>query len=126
MRRSGMRLRRPFLSAFLALLLAVRMASPFGFMPGDAGGKFALVECPDAIPIPSADHGMRHGEHGAKAKPVCPFAAGMAPAGPLPQVATVAAPVVWPAGDRFILPASARPLAGRVAPRPPSRAPPQA
>jgi hypothetical protein len=125
MQRTAMCARRSFLSLFLAVLLAVRLASPFGFMPGEANGSLALVECPDAIPIPSAHHGMHH-EGGAKAKSTCPFAAGMAPAGPLPEVATVEALPEWP--SEAVLPAATDPVpaGARVAPRPPSRAPPQA
>lgn len=117
--------RRRILGPVLLLLLAVRMAAPFGFMPGEAGGRFALVECPDAIPIPSAHHGMHH-DGGAKAKPICPFAAGMAPAGPLPELASFAAPIDWPANRISRPSATAMPRVARIAPRPPSRAPPQA
>jgi hypothetical protein len=113
---------RPLLSVFLALLLAVRLASPWGFMPGEAGGRFALVECPDAIPIPSAHHGT---DHGAKAKPLCPFATGMAAAGPLPQAAALPAPPPWPATLR-LAPDVSVPVARAAFLRPPSRAPPAA
>lgn len=120
-----MQLRRPLVSVFLALLLAVRLASPFGFMPGEAAGRLALVECPDAIPIPSAHHGMDH-HGGAKAKPLCPFAAGMAPAGPLPAVNAVVFPVAVLAVPPVAARASHRIAGARAAPRPPSRAPPLA
>jgi len=118
-----MPLRRPLFSVFLALLLAVRLASPFGFMPGEAAGRLALVECPDAIPIPSPHHGMDH-HGGAKAKPLCPFAAGMAPAGPLPDINAVAFPVAHLAEPPVAARASHRLAGARVAPRPPARAPP--
>ncbi len=125
MQRVAMSARRSFLSLFLAVLLAVRLASPFGFMPGEANGRLALVECPDAIPIPSAHHGMHH-DGGAKAKPTCPFAAGMAPAGPLPQVAAVEGVVGWPFEAAVTSAVPALPSGARIAPRPPSRAPPRA
>ena len=121
-----------------ALLLAVRLATPFGFMPGEAGGRLALVECPDAYPhlkpAVAADHGGMHhapghgedGEKAASASTVCPFAAGMAPAGPLPEPLLVTAPPEWPerpAGEAI---APAPVIFLRTAPPLPARAPPLA
>ena len=56
-----------------ALLLAVRLLTPAGFMPDFSGDAFAVVACPDAD---GADMPMQtHGSHGKqKAHQPCPYA----------------------------------------------------
>ncbi|QNN64472.1 hypothetical protein H9L12_09090 [Sphingomonas rhizophila] len=128
--------RQALLSALFALLLAVRLATPFGFMPGEAGGQLALVECPDIYPhlrpAIAADHGGMHhapgrGEDGKKtasASTVCPFAAGMAAAGPLPAPLLAIAPPDWSKLPVAEAVPTAPNIVARPAPPPPARAPP--
>jgi len=64
---------RAVLGAALALLIAVRLLSPAGFMPSFEQGSVTIVACPDLDP-PSA---MGHHHHGTKGKAhqTCPYAA---------------------------------------------------
>lgn len=72
-------IRRSGAAALLALLLAVRLLSPAGFMPAFDLGAVSIVICPDADPAPmSMAHHQHHGD--AKLLQHCPFAAGGVPA----------------------------------------------
>lgn len=66
-------------AALLALLLAVRLLSPVGFMPSFAHGAIAIIACPDgeSAAAPMAKH-HHHGD--AKLQQHCPYAAGAATA----------------------------------------------
>ena len=66
-------------AAVLALILAVRLLSPAGFMPAFDHGSVAIVICPDAEPAtaPVAHH---HHNGESKLQQHCPYAAGAAPA----------------------------------------------
>lgn len=65
-------------AALLALLLALRLLSPAGFMPAFDHGTVTIIACPDYEPVP-APMAHHHGKHGAKHDhPPCPYAAGAA------------------------------------------------
>jgi hypothetical protein len=112
---------RTTLGALLALVLAVRLLSPAGFMPAFEHGSVAIVACPD-YQLTAAP--MAHPHHGdpKKLRQPCPFAAG----------ATAAAPVeaAWFAAALLLVAAlsTGRPPAlverHRTRDRPPSRGPP--
>jgi hypothetical protein len=109
--------------ALLALLLAVRLLSPAGFMPAFEHGRVTIVACPDADGIAQSMAAHHHpGDHRGTHQP-CPYASASslgalgADFGPLLSVQ---------------LPAGAAPI-GITAPqlslgnervRPPTRAPP--
>ena len=79
---------RSVTAALLALLLALRLLSPAGFMPAFDHGSVSIVICPDLDPAPTPmAHHQHHGD--AKLRQHCPYAAGSAPA-----TATVLALVV--------------------------------
>src|SRR5689334_2350602 len=67
---------RAVIGAALALLIAVRLLSPAGFMPSFEQGSVTIVACPD-FDLPSA---MGHHHHGTKGKAhqTCPYAAASA------------------------------------------------
>ena len=68
---------RPAMAAMLALLLAVRLLSPAGFMPAFDHGSVSIVVCPDGEPGPTP---MAHHRHHGDSQQHCPYAAGTAPA----------------------------------------------
>jgi len=63
----------------LALVLAVRLLIPAGFMPEFGPGTLSIVACPDAGPAPSSGHHSHHGQPKKTHSP-CPYAAGAAAA----------------------------------------------
>lgn len=70
---------RSAVAVLFALLLAVRLLSPAGFMPSFDHGSVAIVICPDGEPAaPSMAHHHHPGD--PKLKQHCPYAAGAAPA----------------------------------------------
>jgi hypothetical protein len=75
---------RALAGALLAILLALRLLSPDGFMPSFEQGAVTIVACPDfdGGPAPMAHHG------GSRIKAHCPYAASVgaatAPLLPLP------------------------------------------
>src|SRR4051794_3353379 len=73
--------RRVMLSALVALVLAVRLLSPAGFMPSFAGGAVTIVMCPDAD-VHGSTAGHQH-DHGKTHQQPCPYAAATS-AGSLP------------------------------------------
>lgn len=66
-------LTRSICAALLALLLAVRLLAPAGFMPSFDHGAVTIVACPDADGgvVPMAAH---HGGHSKKLHQPCPYA----------------------------------------------------
>ena len=66
-------LTRSICAALLALLMAVRLLAPAGFMPSFEHGAVTIVACPDADPgsVPMAAH---HGGHSKKLHQPCPYA----------------------------------------------------
>jgi hypothetical protein len=72
--RTAPALTRAICAALLALLLAVRMLAPAGFMPSFDHGAVTIVACPDAdggsTPMPA-----HHDGHSKKLHQPCPYAA---------------------------------------------------
>lgn len=67
------------MAAMLALLMAVRLLNPAGFMPAFDHGSVSIVPCPDGDPVPTQmAHHQHHGD--AKLQQHCPYAAGNSPA----------------------------------------------
>ena len=63
----------------LALILAVRLLSPAGFMPAFDRGAVTIVSCPDADPVPAPMGGRgHHGGHSKSFHQPCPYAAASA------------------------------------------------
>jgi hypothetical protein len=62
-------------AALLALLLALRLLSPAGFMPAFEHGAVTIVVCPDTGLEPAAPAAMHHHHGKAKHQPPCPYAA---------------------------------------------------
>jgi len=58
----------------MALLLALRLLSPAGFMPEFVDGAVTIVACPDAGPV-AAMAGHDHQQSKAKLHQTCPYAA---------------------------------------------------
>jgi hypothetical protein len=66
---------RAIWAALLALVLALRLLTPAGFMPAFEHGSVAIVVCPDADPAPAPMH--HHGDH-KNLHQSCPYAAASA------------------------------------------------
>lgn len=64
---------RTVCAALLALLLAVRLLAPAGFMPSFDGGAVTIVACPDAE-TGAAPMSAHHDGHSKKLHPPCPYA----------------------------------------------------
>ena len=79
--RTATTLTRALCAASFALLLALRLLSPAGFMPAFSAGTITIVACPDAEPPPAVHHAAAH-HHGksAAAHQPCPYASA-SPAG---------------------------------------------
>jgi hypothetical protein len=77
----------------LALLLALRLLSPAGFMPEFVDGAVTIVACPDGGPV-AAMAGHDHQRSTAKLHQTCPYAAAAALGGlanePAPLVVLLA------------------------------------
>jgi hypothetical protein len=67
---------RAICAALLALLLAVRLLAPAGFMPAFEHGSVTIVACPDAGPVAEPAPAMHHhhGDPKHEHQP-CPYAA---------------------------------------------------
>ena len=114
--------RTPF-GALLALLLAVRLLSPVGFMPSFEHGALTIVSCPDFAPSAASPMGHHsHGDRGKGSQP-CPYAAASGPAA-LTLVEIFAAAILLLAAMILRGGASEFFRDRRHHPRPPSRAPP--
>jgi hypothetical protein len=72
-------IRRLAAAVLFALLLAMRLLSPAGFMPAFDQSGISIVVCPDGDPAPPMMHHHHHDGHG-KLQQHCPYAAGSAPA----------------------------------------------
>lgn len=70
--RTASRLTRAAMAALLALVLALRLLTPAGFMPTFEHGAVTIVACPDFAPAPAAP--MHHGGDHKKAQSPCPYA----------------------------------------------------
>ena len=72
-------LNRSVVAVLFALMLAMRLLSPAGFMPAFDHGSISIIVCPDAglAPAPMTQH---HDHGDAKLQQHCPYAAGGSPA----------------------------------------------
>lgn len=106
----------------LALILAMRLLTPAGFMPAFDHGAVTIVACPDAEPsiAPMAAH---HGGHSKKLHQPCPYAAasglGSLVADFGPPIGLIFFAVALQLGRTFLFIERSR-----SAERPPSRGPP--
>jgi len=66
-------LTRTISATLLALLLAVRLLAPAGFMPSFDGGIVTLIVCPDAD-TGAAPMSAHHDGHSKKLHQPCPYA----------------------------------------------------
>lgn len=89
---------RSVFGALLALLLALRLLSPAGFMPAFEHGAVTIVACPDFDP-PAAPSHHHHGTSHAQHQP-CPYAAAGAAATPFELTQFTAALL---AGDALMI-----------------------
>ena len=84
-------------AAMLALVLALRLLTPAGFMPSFEQGRIAVVPCDGIVaappPMKMAHHdGHQHGKAGHQP---CPYAAGASPASlPLDSFAGIEPPLI--------------------------------
>ena len=78
----------------LALILALRLLTPAGFMPAFDRGAVTIIICPDADPAPVAMAGHHHHDgHSKKLHQPCPYASASslgAAAADLPLLAALA------------------------------------
>jgi hypothetical protein len=115
-------LTRPAWAALLALLLAVRLLTPAGFMPAFDHGAVTIVACPDAEAggLTLAGH---HDRHSKKLHQPCPYASGSGVASLAPEFAALAGVLVLAAalllGRTFLFLEHSRAYE-----RPPLRGPP--
>jgi len=70
--------------AMLALVLALRLLTPTGFMPSFDRGRITVVPCDGIVatppPMTMAHHGDHDGhQHGKAGHQTCPYAAGASP-----------------------------------------------
>lgn len=112
---------RVVVGAALALLIALRLLSPPGFMPSFQHGALTIVSCPDYEPVQPA-MGHHHGKSG-KAHQQCPYAAA-SPLGSIDLQAFAIAAILFAGAALLLGHASAFPLASRQHCRPPVRGPP--
>jgi len=77
---------RALIGALVAMLLAIRLMSPAGFMPSFEHGSVTIVACPDAGPA-VAPMSQRHHGRQDQHQP-CPYAAASA-------LGTAADPMPW-------------------------------
>ena|SRR5689334_2920432 len=72
--RTGPALTRSICAALLALLLAVRLLAPAGFMPSFDHGAVTIVACPDADSGVVSRMASHHEGHSKKLDQPCPYA----------------------------------------------------
>ena len=113
---------RSLTAMVLALLLAVRLLSPAGFMPSFDHGAVTIVACPDAGPAASPMAHHHRGDSG-KFHQQCPYAAAAGAAAPVDLIVIAAAALLSAA---LPVPGLAFPFLERrrSGERPPARAPP--
>lgn len=70
-------------AALLALLLAVRLLAPAGFMPSFEHGAVTIVTCVDADAAPMSAH---HDGHSKKLHQPCPYASASGPGSLAPDL----------------------------------------
>lgn len=116
---------RLFWAAAFALLLAMRLLTPTGFMPAWSGNSLQIVPCDEAsVQVAAAMHHGGHAQHDkAKHRQLCPYGAASAQAFASPPAITGEQPPalasIAPAGT-----VSGRLALVRKIERPPCRAPP--
>lgn len=64
---------RALVGVVFAVLIAVRMLGPAGFMPSFEADRVTIITCPDFEPAAAASIGHHHGT-GAKPHQPCPYA----------------------------------------------------
>ena len=115
-------LTRSIWGALLALLLAVRLLAPAGFMPSFEHGAVTIVACPDAEPGVAPMSGHHHG-HSKQLHQPCPYASasglGSLAAEMAPLIAVVILAVALLLGRTFLFIERSR-----THERPPLRGPP--
>jgi len=98
--RAAPALTRSAWAAMLALVLALRLMTPAGFMPSFDHGQVTVVPCDGIVaappPMKMAHHGHHEGhQHGTAGHQTCPYAAGAAPALlPLDSFAGIEPPLI--------------------------------
>ena len=94
-------------AALFALILAMRLLTPVGFMPAFEGGKLAIIECPggNLAPMPAMP-GMRHDHRNVCQS--CPHAT--ASGGGLIDAPSFAAAVAYPNEARPLLASNVSPF----------------
>lgn len=113
---------RSLFALALALVLALRLLVPTGFMPTFENGTVTIAVCPDG-PIPLfAPHSHQHGKT-AKLHQPCPYAAASSPGSVAADGVALATPA-RPAIPLSLQRAPATPLDDRKHERPPSIGPP--
>ena len=117
--------RRACWAVAFALLVAMRLLTPAGFMPAWGDSQVRIILCDDSgTQIDAATHHAHQGKsEGSKHHQSCPYAAASAtPFLTLPAIAV--APPLEIASDLSASTQPARLQVGRKVERPPSRAPP--
>lgn len=71
--RTASSLGRSLAGLLLAVLLAVRLLAPAGFMPAFEHGAVTIVACPDALSSASAPMHQEHGKQ-SRDRQACPYA----------------------------------------------------
>jgi hypothetical protein len=111
-------------AALFALILALRLLTPAGFMPAFDHGTVTIVACPDAEPAPPMNMAGHHHHHDPKKlHQACPYASAAGLGGLLADIALLAA--LLAVGLALLLGRSFRFLERqRAHERPPLRGPP--
>jgi hypothetical protein len=120
--RSIGRFERGWVAVLIAILLAIRLITPTGFMPTFEHGAVTVIACPEfgsGLGVPNSH--KHNGQH-EKARPACPYAAASSSASPGIAIA-VAAPVAG-ASAASVGERSSGFSPRRSRDRPPSRGPP--
>src|SRR5437868_3690955 len=123
--RAAPALTRSAWAAMLALVLALRLMTPAGFMPSFDHGQVTVVPCDGIVAAPPPMK-MAHGshQHGTAGHQTCPYAAGASPALlPLDSFAGIEPPLI--SATAVMAFAAAFVLRSRQD-RPPSTGPPTA
>jgi hypothetical protein len=111
--------RRTGVAAIFALLLAVRLLTPGGFMPQFDRGQVAIVACDEAASVGQHEHGQGKPRHSQP----CPYGAASALTVVDQPTPTLVVPPIQSSGAATAS-SDQETRQERHAPRPPSRAPP--